>query len=166
MYKRIEDFLADWKNEREGTLKVFSELTDESLTKQIPNYKRTPGRLAWHIVLTIDELMSRTGLKLDAPAEDAPIPSKVADIIAAYGKASDSLYNEIRNTWVDSDLEIEVNMYGEMWKKGMILNVLIKHEIHHRAQLTVLMRQLGLKVPGLYGPSEEEWAQMGSPAAE
>ncbi|MCK9280626.1 MAG: DinB family protein [Melioribacteraceae bacterium] len=166
MYKRIEDFLVDWKNEREGTLKVFAELTDESLTKQIPNYKRTPGRLAWHIVLTIDELMSRTGLKLDGPTADASIPSKVADIIAAYGTASDSLYNQIRDTWVDSDLEVETNMYGEMWKKGMTLNALVKHEIHHRAQLTVLMRQLGLKVPGLYGPSEEEWAQMGSPAAE
>ncbi|MFA7287823.1 MAG: DinB family protein [Melioribacteraceae bacterium] len=166
MYRRIEDFLAEWKNESEGTIKVFSELTDESLIKQIPNYKRTPGRLAWHIVLTINELMSRTGLKLEAPAEDAPIPSRVEEIIAAYGKASDSLYNQIKDTWADSDLEVEINLYGEMWKNGMTLNVLIKHEIHHRAQLTVLMRQLGLKVPGIYGPSEEEWAQMGSPAAE
>ena len=28
----------------------------------------------------------------------------------------------------------------------------------------VLMRQAGLKVPGVYGPAREEWAAMGMPA--
>jgi hypothetical protein len=27
--------------------------------------------------------------------------------------------------------------------------------------MTVLMRQAGLKVPGVYGPSREEWSQFG-----
>jgi uncharacterized damage-inducible protein DinB len=40
------------------------------------------------------------------------------------------------------------------------LTVLLRHEIHHRAQMTVLMRQAGLRVPGVYGPSREEWAAM------
>jgi uncharacterized damage-inducible protein DinB len=34
-------------------------------------------------------------------------------------------------------------MYGEMWAKGKILAVLIGHQAHHRAQMTVLMRQSG-----------------------
>jgi hypothetical protein len=29
-----------------------------------------------------------------------------------------------------------------------------------------LMRQAGLKVPGVYGPSREEWSQFGMPAQE
>jgi len=29
-----------------------------------------------------------------------------------------------------------------------------------------LMRQAGLKVPGIYGPSKEEWALMGMPARD
>jgi uncharacterized damage-inducible protein DinB len=29
--------------------------------------------------------------------------------------------------------------------------------------MTVLMRQAGLKVPGIYGPSREEWSQFGMP---
>ncbi|MCK4657684.1 MAG: hypothetical protein KAT85_11650, partial [candidate division Zixibacteria bacterium] len=33
--------------------------------------------------------------------------------------------------------------------------------IHHRGQMTVLMRQAGLKVPGVYGPSMEEWEHFG-----
>jgi uncharacterized damage-inducible protein DinB len=42
----------------------------------------------------------------------------------------------------------------------------MKHEIHHRAQMTVLMRQAGLKVPGLYGPAKEEWSQYNMPPME
>jgi uncharacterized damage-inducible protein DinB len=57
-------------------------------------------------------------------------------------------------------------MYGEMWAKGKTLGVIISHQIHHRAQLTIVMRLLGLKVPGIYGPSNEEWAAYGMPAQE
>jgi uncharacterized damage-inducible protein DinB len=30
------------------------------------------------------------------------------------------------------------------------------HQTHHRAQMMVLMKQAGLKVPGVYGPSEDD----------
>jgi uncharacterized damage-inducible protein DinB len=32
--------------------------------------------------------------------------------------------------------------------------------------MTVLMRQAGLKVPGIYGPSREEWVKIGMTAPE
>lgn len=57
-------------------------------------------------------------------------------------------------------------MYGEMWAEGKTLSVLVTHQIHHRSQLTIVMRLLGLKVPGTYGPSNEEWAAYGMPAQE
>jgi uncharacterized damage-inducible protein DinB len=55
-------------------------------------------------------------------------------------------------------------MYGEQWPRGTMLNALIAHQTHHRGQMTVLMRQAGVPVPGMYGPSKEEWAAMGMPA--
>jgi uncharacterized damage-inducible protein DinB len=39
--------------------------------------------------------------------------------------------------------------------------VLVTHQTHHRAQMTVLMRQAGLQVPGIYGPVKEGWAAYG-----
>jgi uncharacterized damage-inducible protein DinB len=48
----------------------------------------------------------------------------------------------------------------------MALRVLIQHEVHHRGQMTVLMRQAGLEVPGVYGPAREEWAACGMPAQD
>ena len=44
--------------------------------------------------------------------------------------------------------------------RGMVLN----HLIHHRAQLTVYFRLIGVPVPGLYGPSADE-AQPGAAEA-
>ena len=55
-------------------------------------------------------------------------------------------------------------MYGQQWKNGTTLRALISHQAHHRGQLTVLMRQAGLRVPGIYGPAREDWASMGMKA--
>ena len=52
-------------------------------------------------------------------------------------------------------------MYGERWTRAFGLKVCVDHQIHHRGQLTVLMRQAGLRVPSLYGPAKEDWSQMG-----
>ena len=57
-------------------------------------------------------------------------------------------------------------MYGEDWKNSLSLWVLITHQIHHRGQMTVLMRQAGLVVPGIYGPAKEEWVAIGIPAMD
>jgi uncharacterized damage-inducible protein DinB len=57
----------------------------------------------------------------------------------------------------------ELPMYGSTWRRGDILASLVHHQIHHRGQMTVLMRQAGLVVPGVYGPAREEWAAMGMP---
>ena len=58
---------------------------------------------------------------------------------------------------------VEDDMYGQKWKRGLTLGILITHQIHHRGQMTVLMRQAELKVPGIYGPAYEEWAALGVP---
>ena len=47
---------------------------------------------------------------------------------------------------------------------SIFLMTLINHQNHHRGQMTVLMRQAGLTVPGVYGPAKEEWAAAGMEA--
>jgi uncharacterized damage-inducible protein DinB len=39
-----------------------------------------------------------------------------------------------------------------------ILHALVLHQVHNRGQMTVLMRQAGLVLPGVYGPTREEAA--------
>jgi hypothetical protein len=68
---------------------------------------------------------------------------------------------QVTAAWSDDMLEDDVQAYGMTFKRGFMLDMLIRHEAHHRGQMTVLMRQAGLPVPGPYGPSREEWASSG-----
>ena len=166
MYIKIEDFINDWKYESESTLKVFNNLTDESITKVVNENVRTAGRLAWHITTSIGEMASRVGLNFKADDPYSPAPATAKEIVNAYKEASENLVNSIKSNWKDDTLFVEDDMYGEFWKRGSTLAIIISHQIHHRAQLTVVMRLNGLKVPGVYGPSKEEWTSYGMPAQE
>lgn len=166
MYRKLEDFINDWAYESEATLKVFNNLTDEILTKKVNENVRTAGRLAWHITTSIGEMGHRTGLTFKTVDEHSLVPSTAKEIVDAYIEASSNLLAAIKSNWNDETLNVEDDMYGEKWKRGITLGVIISHQIHHRAQLTVVMRLLGLKVPGIYGPSKEEWTGYGMPAQE
>jgi uncharacterized damage-inducible protein DinB len=161
MYNKLSDFLTEWKYESESTLKVFEKLKDDSLNKKFNDNVRTQGRLAWHLVTTIGEMVQRTGLKFDATPEDTPVPSTAKEICDDYKRSSDGMITALKNEWTDESLNEDVNLYGQTWKKGTVLTVLVKHQAHHRGQLTVIMRLAGLQVPGVYGPAKEEWAKMG-----
>ncbi|MCX6151089.1 MAG: DinB family protein [Ignavibacteriales bacterium] len=164
MYYKVSDFEKDWKFESDSTLKIFSTLTDESLAQSVLPEGRSIGRLAWHITTSVGEMMTRVGLNTDSPSEDTPVPGTAEEILSAYDKAAKSVLSEITKKWNDGSLLNEADMYGEMWQNGQTLKVLVNHQIHHRAQITVLMRQAGLKVLGIYGPSKEEWEAMGMPS--
>ena len=161
MYGKLSDFITEWKYESESTFKIIDQLTDDSLAKKFNDNIRTPGRLAWHLVTTIGEMVQRTGLKFDATPEDAPVPVTMKEICEEYKRTSEGMLNAVKKEWKDESLLEEINLYGQNWKKGKVLSVLVNHQTHHRGQLTVVMRLAGLKVPGVYGPAREEWASMG-----
>jgi len=165
MFTTLDSFLAAWKHEAEGTQRLLDALTDESLKQSVTQDHRTLGRLAWHITTSIHEMMSRTGLQFDAPGEEATdVPSSAKIIADTFRTASASFVQALQEQWTDATLLEEHNLYGEPWKNGLTLHVLIMHMVHHRGQMTVLMRQAGIKVPGIYGPALEEWSQFGAPA--
>ncbi len=166
MFRTIEDFLGSWAYESEATLKVLNALTDDSLLRKIHPDVRSLGRLAWHITQTLPEMGGRTGLNIAGPGQEDPVPSTAHEIATLYKEAADSLASEVRARWKDADLTLEDDMYGERWKRGRTLAALASHQNHHRGQMTVLMRQAGLRVPGIYGPAREEWAAYGMPAQE
>lgn len=161
MFASITEFLAEWEKEADLTLRILNTLTDESLDQKVTEEDRTLGRIAWHLVITIPEMMSKTGLIFDEFREDIPVPKSAKEIKDYFVRVSRAMETGIKDYWKDQTLFEEREMYGETWKIGTTLNVLINHQIHHRGQMTVLMRQAGLKVPGIYGPAREEWSQFG-----
>ncbi len=165
MFRTVEDFETAWGVEYDGTLKILRALTDASLAQRVDPQGRTLGRLAWHITQTLPEMVSRTGLAVEGPDEHAPVPASAAAIVSAYERSGRALLEQVRG-WDEAKLAETVDMYGEPWANGFTLEVLIRHQAHHRGQMTVLMRQAGLKVPGVYGPAREEWGAYGMDAQE
>lgn len=166
MYRTIKDFTADWLQETKSTLKIFRTLTDVSLGQQVTPDGRSLGFLAWHIILSLGEMGERSGLHVAAPEGHAPIPDSAKEIATIYLTAARSITDDVQKQWTDESLGEEVEMYGEKWKRGFALASLLRHQTHHRGQMTVLMRQAGLNVPGVCGPSREEWAHWGMPAKQ
>lgn len=161
VYKKLEDFFHDWKFESEVMQKYLANLTDESLGQKVTADGRDLGFIAWHTVTTIGEITEKVGLIVDCPHYESDAPTNAVEIVAAFNTASESLISELKSNWNDETLQQEDDMYGEIWKRGETLYNMLVHQVHHRGQMSILMRQAGLKVPGSYGPSKEEWASMG-----
>ena len=162
MLRKVDDFLKTWAYEAESTLKILRTLTEASLSQPVAPGGRTLGTLAWHCVLTLPEMMKHAGIPLTGPAQDAPRPP-LAELVREYENCARGLAEELPKQWTDAMLSEMIPMYGEQWSRGAVLSALILHQVHHRAQMTVLMRQAGLAVPGVYGPAREEWAAMNLP---
>lgn len=163
MFRKIADFDKAWTYEHDQTVKLLGSITDESLTRKVTDDGRELGFLIWHLAQTLEEMPKLVGLKINAPSAETPCPKTAAQIKDGFETASKSVLEEVKKHWTDETLLETDNMYGETWTRGETLFYMIAHQAHHRGQITVLMRQAGLKVTGIYGPAKEEWQEMGMP---
>ena len=165
MYRSIDDFLTDWKYETDSTLKVFALISDDKAKEKISVNIRSLATLGWHLTQTLTEMGTKAGLFDEDALEHLPVPT-MREIAETYRKYAELIGKAVRSRWTDSSLPELKDMYGDQWQKAQILRILINHQAHHRGQMTTIMRMLDLKVPGLYGPSKEEWAEFGMTAPE
>lgn len=157
MFHSVKQFMEVLDAETKSTLACFAQITDESLSKDLVKDYRSIERTANHIADCIASIPAEAGLPVTGYEKQHY--NTVASLTEAYRKNSEAVKAAVAN-WTDETLQENTPMYGEVWKKGFALWVTITHEIHHRGQLTVLMRIAGLKVPGVYGPAKEEWETM------
>ena len=161
MYHSLSDFLKSWEFEAGATSRVLKNLTDESLKQEVTPNQWSLGRIAWHTVTALKVISSQAGLRFAAPSEDWSVPSSANFIAESYTNASNNLIEALETQWADETLLEQIDFFGMKMTKGSLLLFLNQHQTHHRGQMTILMRQAGLSVPGIYGPSKEEWAQFG-----
>lgn len=161
MFKTLDDFVMTYENESGFTQKIFNAISDSTASQEICEGHRSIKRIAWHICTTYPEMMAHAGLKFDKYDKDAPVPKKFETIKNTYSDLSSTLFKMIKRDWTDANFEEIADFYGEQWKLGKALAVMILHEVHHRGQLTVLIRQAGEVVPDIYGPAKEGWVKYG-----
>jgi uncharacterized damage-inducible protein DinB len=161
MFRYLDDFMNAYDSLVEGTSKIFAQLTDDNIHRKVSKGHRQLGHIAWHIVASVPEMMNRTGLDLSGLEPETPPPDTADAIQTGYDTVTRELKAALAAGWNDNTLAEVDEMYGEKWPRGLTLSILIDHEIHHRGQMTVLLRQAGAVVPGIFGPAKEEWGQFG-----
>jgi uncharacterized damage-inducible protein DinB len=167
--------LGEFDQEMQNTRKVLERCPDEKWNWKPHEKSGTLGWLAGHVG-TVPEWITMTinteeldYAPVDGPSYQPPKIENRAQLLAAFDKGSAEARAALAKV---SDADI-----AKGWKllaggqeiftmpriaciRGMCLN----HLIHHRAQLTVYFRLIGVPVPGLYGPSADE-AQPGAAEA-
>ncbi len=154
MFCSVEDFANTWTVEAQKTKKLFSALSDDSLNKELlPEYK-TIGRLALHMINNLCNTAPRLGFnEIEKPESGDTAKGLAAD----YKRVSDDFLRQIQSNWTDHMLKEKISLFGAMFTRSEALGVILLHQIHHRAQITVLMRLAGLgEIPGMYGPSASD----------
>ena len=164
MYTSISNFIEEWNQEAASTQKVLDALTDESLQQKVSAEDRSLGAIAWHIVSSTPGMLIEFGVTVESVQNENSVPTSAREIAETFRNVSANTSKAIGEQWTDETLAEMKNVFGMELQKAATLNMLIKHIVHHRGQMTVLMRQAGLQVPGIYGPSREEWSKMGMEA--
>ena len=160
MFTTIHDFVQEFEMESAITKRVLESLTDTSLTQIVSDHQRTLGQIAWHLVSSINYLTDM-GLSYDEPLEEEDAPATASRIASEYSRLGQSMLRAMKSQWTDESLRQVVNVGGEDWQYGASLQYLLRHEVHHRGQITVLMRQAGLPVPNVLGPTRDDWIEKG-----
>lgn len=156
MYRKVDDFLKDWDKARNGTIQALEAMTDEKLGQEVTRGHNTLGWIGWHLTTAPVYFASLLGLSLTAPGDSRTVPETVSVIVEGYKNISIELHNKVKKTFSDEDLIEMVDQHGTSTPRGEILRTLIDHQTHHRGQMTILIRQAGLKVPGVMGPTRED----------
>lgn len=154
MYRKVEDFLEEWTISSGGTANVINAMTDDKLDQAIVEGHSTLGWLAWHLVGAAGAFGQFAGFQVQGPDFNEPQPGYVQDISKAYETIAQAIKGEAAKL-TDEDLLEEVTGFTGPTTRGKLLRGLIDHQTHHRGQMTVLLRQASLTVPGVMGPTKE-----------
>jgi uncharacterized damage-inducible protein DinB len=159
-----ETLLIDFDDEMQNTRRTLERIPEND-PKWKPAEKSMPiGRLAMHVATLPDfctHIMTTPELNLSN--------HKFPDLIF---QSTPHLLGELERSSQEAKRTVAETSDGELQKEWQVLwgdRILVKgprmllyrtmflnHVVHHRAQLGVYLRLLGIPVPGLFGPSADE----------
>lgn len=160
MIHNAQEFLEGYGWESETTAKLLGNVTNASMGLEKAPGHLNLGQLAWHIASAPAMMLRQTEFDLPDHGWAPPADLSAAKIQQTYASDTAAIKEQVAKK-TPEDLARVFHVFGMMdWNVNQMLGALIVHEVHHRGQLSVLMRQAGLVVPSIYGPNAEETAEM------
>ena len=158
----IEDWCAELKREAESTRSLLERLPEDKFSWRPNPRSMSLGQLALHaagvpggLALLLDEVVSEVPV---VPLPEPTTRKELLDALESSVSIADSKLREwgedgLRDTW---KLVSKGETVLEAPRFDMARTLMFNHVYHHRGQLTVYLRLLGIPVPGMYGPSADD----------
>jgi len=162
-----QSMLGEFDQEMAGTRKTLERLPEQKWNWKPHDKSGTVGWLAGHIATMPGWItMTLQTEQLDyapvgGPAYEPPKLENRQQILAEFDKGVTEARKAITDA-NDADMLKDWTLLAggqtifTMPRAACLRSMIFNHIIHHRAQLTVYYRLLGVPVPGLYGPSADE----------
>ena len=159
----IDGMLQEFEQETQTTRRVLERVPDNQLAWRPHEKARTLGELALHVAMVpggVAELVASPS-PAQAPRFTDPSPKSASELIPALDH-SIAKVKEVLGGMDDAALMATWRlMQGDrellaVPRVAMLRSVMLNHWYHHRGQLTVYLRELGVPIPSIYGPSADE----------
>ena len=156
--------LAEFEQELRTTRKFLERVPEERLDWRPHEKSMSVGQLALHIAQTPEGV-----LRLSEPDEAAPPdfsagrpqPTTLSEVLNALDQSAAFVRRTLPN-FDDARMQDtfrvvhDGNTLLSLPRAAFLRSIMLNHWYHHRGQLGVYLRLLGVTVPSSYGPSGDE----------
>lgn len=158
-----DTLIQELETEAATTRRVLERVPQDQLQWKPAEKSRTLGQLALHIATTpggVASLASTTPAQFPGFGPD-PSPGSTGEIVAAL-EASVAQAKQIVAGFDDEAMTATWTLMGgdqvimAVPRVAFLRSIMLNHWYHHRGQLSVYLRELGVPLPSIYGPSADE----------
>ena len=161
----IDSILMELEQEAATTARVLERVPEEHLSWKPADKSMSLGKLALHIAgnpKSIADMVKADTYQLDPTKfENAPDPKTSAEILQTHHESVEYAKNYLRGLKPEDLGTICSLKLGDKtlmaYPRGSIIRVImLNHWYHHRGQMSVYLRLLGVPVPSIYGHSADD----------
>ena len=158
----IGEMLQELEQEAQTTRRVLERVPDNQLSWRPHKKARTLGELALHVASVPGAVATLAAeSRIQAPNFTDPSPKSASELIPALDESlakARSLLGGMDDATLNGMWRM---MRGEreifaIPRVALLRSIMLNHWYHHRGQLSVYLRELGIAVPSIYGPSADE----------
>lgn len=160
----IDGLLQELEDEARTTRRVLERVPDKQLAWRPHQKARTLGELALHVAMVpggVAELVASPSPAQAPQFGTDPSPTSVSELVPALDQSIAKAKRVLGGMDDAAATATWRLMRGErelfaVPRVAFLRSTMLNHWYHHRGQLTVYLRQLGERVPSIYGPSADE----------
>lgn len=160
---KIDEIVAEFERTMSATRRYLERIPEDRLTWRPAAQSMTLGQLALHIA-TAPGGVAQMSLRDSAPLPDftlLPEPTTRQEVLDALEQSAamvQRLLPGMSDERFGGDLTFTVNglVVAHMNRGVFLRDILLNHTYHHRGQLSVYFRELGVPVPSSFGPTADE----------